>query len=156
MRSTARIGPVVLILILAAGIPPGPAPAQAPAPPADARERVVLDPAGRDAVLLEMRRMLQSIHAILQALPANDLAAVERAGRAAGMAMAADVDPAVMPKLPLAFRQMGMQTHQAFDQLADAAKAGAAPDEVIRRLGALMGGCVACHATYRLDAGPRP
>ena len=39
--------------------------------------------------------------------------------RAVGMGMAADVEPAIMMKLPLPFKQMGMSVHRDFDAIAD-------------------------------------
>ncbi len=45
-------------------------------------------------------------------------------GRAAGKGMAADVSPAIMVKLPLALKQMGMSVHRDFDALADAVVQG--------------------------------
>ncbi|HET7853847.1 MAG TPA: hypothetical protein VFM04_05260 [Candidatus Methylomirabilis sp.] len=120
----------------------------------DTRQRVRLPPAGRDKVLAEMRTMLGSVSAILQALTANDLLSVERAARASGMAMAADVDPQVEKHLPKPFLDLGMKTHQGFDELADRVKAGGTRDEVIQQLARLTANCVACHTIYRIDEAP--
>ena len=42
-------------------------------------------------------------------------AQIEQAVRSAGMHMAADVNPALMAKLPLPFKQMGMSIHKDMD-----------------------------------------
>jgi hypothetical protein len=102
-------------------------------------------------VLGEMRRMLESVNAILQGLVAGDPAAIEAAARASGMVMAVDVDPRLMSALPAPFRELGMQTHRGFDALADRMKGGGTPQDALRGLAQVTNGCVACHAIYRLD-----
>lgn len=120
-------------------------------PPGDPRQRLSLPPPARDNVLAEMRHMLESVNGLLRSVVANDLAAVEKAARAAGTAMAVEMDPAIMRQLLPAFRELGLQTHRAFDELADQIKAGGTRDDAIRGLAAVTGNCVACHAVYRLD-----
>jgi mono/diheme cytochrome c family protein len=61
------------------------------------------------------------------------------------------MDPAMMRQLLPAFRELGLQTHRAFDDLADRIKAGGTRDDAIRGLAGVTGNCVACHALYRLD-----
>jgi cytochrome c556 len=129
----------------------GSASAQPPAPAPDARQRLALPPAARDMVLAEMRRMLESVNAILQGVVGGDQAAIESAARASGMAMAVDVDPRVMSALPAPFRELGMQTHRGFDALADRMKAGGTREDALRGLAQITNNCVACHAIYRLD-----
>lgn len=131
----------VLVLALT-----GPAPsAQEP----DRRQVVALPPAGQERVLGEMRAMLESVDAIVRALGTDDLAAAERAARAAGMGAAVDMDPAMQQRLPPAFLALGMQTHRAFDRLADELKAGPTTAEALRGLAGVTANCVACHAAWR-------
>ncbi len=122
-----------------------------PETPLDTRQRLVLAPAQRDKILAEMRLMLGSVGGIVQGLATDDLAAAEKAARASGMAVAADVDPQIKKLLPQQFLELGMQTHRGFDKLADQIKTGGGRDDTIRGLAVLTGNCVACHATYRLD-----
>jgi cytochrome c556 len=119
--------------------------------PGDPRQRLTLPPQARDKVLAEMRHMLESVNGILRGVVANDLVAVEKAARAAGTAMAVEMDPAMMQQLLPAFRELGLQTHRAFDDLADRIRAGGTRDDAIRGLAGVTGNCVACHALYRLD-----
>ena len=119
--------------------------------PGDSRQRLTLPPTARDKVLAEMRHMLESVNGILRGVAANDLDAVEKAARAAGTAMAVEMDPAIMQQLLPAFRELGLQTHRAFDELADRIKAGGTREDAIRGLAGVTGNCVACHAVYRLD-----
>jgi len=121
-------------------------------PSADTRQAVVLPGPGRAKVLAEMRQMLGSISGILRAVVANDMAAVEKAARLSGMEEGAD--PEIRKRVPEAFLQLGLQTHKAFDELADRAKAGATREEVIQRLAGLSNNCVACHAAYRFADVP--
>jgi hypothetical protein len=46
----------------------------------------------------------------------GEVKALEVAALAAGMTMAADVNPAIMAKLLLAFKQMRMAVHQEVDK----------------------------------------
>jgi cytochrome c556 len=125
--------------------------AQSVAPSTDTRQRLVLPPAERDKVLAEMRLMLGSVSGVLQGLGAKDMATVEEAARASGIAMAADVNPQIRKRLPQTFLDLGMKTHNGFDELADQVKAGASREDVIESLATLTGNCVACHAIYRID-----
>lgn len=115
----------------------------------DKRERISLAPAERDAILTEMRVMLQSVSRIVHGLVAGDLSTVEGAARASGTRAA--IDPQIEKKLPPPFLQAGARVHRRFDQLADAIKTGATKEDVLKRLAALTGYCVACHAAYRLE-----
>jgi hypothetical protein len=138
-------------IVLGAALLAGAASAPPPSSATDTRQRLALPAAARDMVLAEMRRMLESVNAILQGLVSGDQAAVEAAARASGMTMAVDVDPRVMSALPAPFRELGMQTHRGFDALADQVKAGGAREDTLRGLAQITNNCVACHAIYRLD-----
>jgi len=119
---------------------------------ADHRTAILLAPSERDQILGEMRLLLKAVHGVAIGLSASegDLRAVEAAARAAGMGMAADVNPAIMAKLPLAFKQMGMSVHQDMDQLADAAVHRQTPPEILRRLSNITARCITCHDMYQL------
>ena len=116
----------------------------------DGRMAIALPSAARDAVLAEMRAMLRALNGILIAMEAEDRDGMKRAAESGGMAIAADTDPAVGKRLPSAFVQLGVSTHQAFDSLAASIENGAETDEIVGELAALTSKCVACHATYRI------
>lgn len=124
------------------------------APGADGRTKIILAPVERDQILAEMRQLLKAVHGIVTAAgdPQQNLKPAEPAARAAGMAMAADVNPAIMVKLPLAFKQMGMSVHQDMDRLADAIGQGETPPQVLARLSGITARCTTCHDMYRLSA----
>ena len=115
----------------------------------DTRQRIHLAPAERDTLLREMRTMLESISGIVHGLAAGDMSLVEKAAGTSAAATA--VDPRLQEKLSPQFLQLRMKTHQRFAQLAAAAKSGATRDDALKRLAAITGYCVACHAAYRLE-----
>lgn len=103
-------------------------------PGTDGRMQIVLAPAERALILGEMRMLLKAVHGVITGLAGQDQEAdrtqIERAARSAGMGMAADVNPALMAKLPLPFRQMGMSIHRDMDALADAVVQQETPQQI--------------------------
>lgn len=120
-------------------------------PSSDGRTEVILAPSERDLVLAEMRELLKAVHGVITVLgsPDQNIKAAEGAARAAGMAMAVDVNPAIMLKLPLAFKQMGMSIHKDMDHLADGIAQGESPAQVLNRLSSMTARCTTCHDMYR-------
>ncbi len=120
-------------------------------PGTDGRTEIVLAPAERDLILTEMRQLLKAVHGVVTVLgsPDQNLKAAEGAARAAGMGMAADVNPAIMLKLPLAFKQMGMSIHKDMDHLADGIAQGESSVQILNRLSSMTARCTTCHDMYR-------
>ena len=117
MRAICCVAALVLGLVLAAlGYRVIFAGAVTPAP--DGRSAILLNAAERDLVLTEMRAFLQAVQGIVQAVSAGDPAGAAQAARAVGSAGTAEVPISLMAKLPVGFKQLGMATHGAFDQLA--------------------------------------
>ena len=77
---------------------------------------------------------------------------MEQAARSAGMDMAADVNPALMAKLPLSFKQMGMSIHDDMDALADAIANKETSQQILQRLSSMTARCTTCHDVYRFSA----
>ena len=121
----------------------------------DGRMQVVLAPAERDLILGEMRMLLKAVHSVVTGLASQDQevnrAQMEQAARSAGMHMAEDVNPALMAKLPLPFKQMGMSIHQDMDALADAIVQKETPQQILQRLSSMTARCTACHDMYRFS-----
>ncbi len=126
-------------------------------PGTDGRTEVVLAPSERDLVLGEMRDLLKAVQGVIAWAGGPDQAAdreaVARAARTAGMGMAADVNPLLMAKLPLAFKQMGLSVHKDFDGLADAIVQRESPQQILQRLSSITARCTTCHDLYRLPEG---
>jgi hypothetical protein len=116
----------------------------------DGRTAVLLEPAERQAVLNEMRMLLETSQAIVAALAEEDLGAVEAAARPIGSAAIATVDFRLRAKLPLEFKKLGFGTHYAFDEIADMAQQGKSVKVIQMKLAETMNNCIACHASYQL------
>ena len=123
----------------------------------DGRMQIVLAPAERDLILGEMRMLLKAVHGLVTGLAGQDLEAdrtqMEQAARSAGMAMAADVNPSLMAKLPLPFKQMGMSIHYDMDALAEGIVQKETQQQILQRLSRMTARCTTCHDMYRFGAG---
>ncbi len=120
----------------------------------DGRTAVLLEPGERQAVLGEMRVLLETTQTIVEALANDDLATVEESARSVGSAAIQTMDFKLRAKLPLDFKKLGFGTHYAFDEIADLAKAGKPVKEVQQKLAATMNNCIACHASFQLPVLP--
>ncbi len=122
------------------------------APGTDGRTEILLAPAERDLILAEMRSLLKAVSGVIAGLSdaPQPTAQAGLAARAAGMQMEADVDPALIGKLPLPFKQMGMSVHRDMDGLADAVAAGETSQQILTRLAAITARCTTCHDMYRI------
>ncbi len=120
----------------------------------DGRTAILLAASERDQILSEMRSLLKAVDAAVRAYGEErpDVKQAEGAVRAVGMQQAADVNPVIMAKLPLAFKQMGMSVHRDMDALADAMVAGETPQQIMNRLAGITARCTTCHDLYRFAA----
>jgi len=116
----------------------------------DGRTAVVLQPAERDLVLGEMRGLLAATQQILEGVNQGDMLRISKAARAAGMAGAADVNPALMAKLPIEFKQLGMSVHREMDDIALAAESGKLASEILQKASNTLMKCVACHSAWQI------
>jgi cytochrome c556 len=103
-----------------------------------------------------MRMLLKAVHGVVIGLAGQqqeaDRTQIEQAARLAGMGMAADVNPALMAKLPLPFKQMGMSIHRDMDALADGIVRTETPQQILQRLSIMTARCTTCHDLYRFSA----
>ena len=122
----------------------------------DGRTQIMLASAERDLILGEMRLLLKAVHGVVTGLAgqnqAVDRTQMEQAARSAGMHMAEDVNPALMAKLPLPFKQMGMLIHHDMDALADAIANKETSQQILQRLSSMTARCTTCHDVYRFSA----
>lgn len=123
-------------------------------PASDGRTEIILAPSERDQILAEMRLLLKAVDAVVRGFgePEPDVKGVEEAARAVGMKMAADTSPAIMMKLPLPFKQMGMSIHKDMDALADAIVQEETQQQILQRLSNMTARCTTCHDLYRLSS----
>lgn len=118
----------------------------------DGRSNIMLSHPERDLVLSEMRGLLVAMQGIVEGINQNDPQKITRAARAAGMAAAADVNPVLMAKLPMDFKQLGMSVHHDMDAIAQAAETGKSPADLSKMLENTLPKCIACHASWQLKA----
>jgi cytochrome c556 len=116
----------------------------------DGRVAVVLEPPERDLLLQEMRLFLEGLQAMAAGLEKDDLRTVAAAARALGSKMTGDVPPALMTKLPIEFKTLGLSVHRDFDQIALDAEGLGIAKHTLGQVSAVMQKCVACHKTYQL------
>lgn len=117
----------------------------------DGRVSIILKPNEKSFVLTEMRMLLEGVQGIIAGLSSGDLKQVAEEARRIGMASAVDVNPNLMMKLPVSFKQQGMELHKQFDQFAELAESGASAETLLAKLSEQLSSCVACHRIYRLD-----
>ena len=119
----------------------------------DGRTEILLAAAERDQILAEMRQLLKAVDGVVRGLgeAQPNRQAMESAARSAGMEMAADVEPTLMAKLPLPFKQLGMSIHQDMDGLADAIVQNETPQQILQRLSSMTARCTACHDMYQFS-----
>lgn len=120
-------------------------------PGSDGRTEIALAPVERNQILAEMRQLLKGVQGVVTAVNEQNAKGIEAAARAVGMGMALDVEPAIMMKLPLPFKQMGMSVHRDFDAIADGVAQGEASSHTLQRLSSIMSRCTTCHDLYRLS-----
>jgi len=116
----------------------------------DGRTAVILQPSERDLVLAEMRGLLVATQGILEGANNGDMQQVGYAAGKAGMASAADVNPALMAKLPLEFKQLGMSVHRDMDDIAKASADRKSSADILKMTSSTMSKCIACHSAWQL------
>ncbi len=115
----------------------------------DGRTAIIINDAERNMMLGDMRKFLENVQIITVALGENDMEAIVVAAENVGL-RDENPPPALIAKLPLEFKTMGMDTHKAFDELAGLAKTDGNIQTVAVALGTILTNCTTCHATYKI------
>ena len=119
----------------------------------DGRKYVELNPDEKNYVLTEMRGLLTAVNEILVGMAANDNQKISLAAKSVGMGGHNTVEAnhnAIMLKLPVDFKKMGMDLHGEFDSLSELAETpGVSSSELLLKLSGITGRCVHCHTGYR-------
>jgi len=118
----------------------------------DTREPAVRTAVEREFILGQMRLFLSSIQVILSAAAEGDMktVAAEAAARGRKGTPASSIPPTMKAKETAAWTGLMGGARGGFDAIADAAAAGATPQDITGRVGDVMRNCVACHQSYRL------
>lgn len=123
-------------------------------PGQDRRITLVLEEGERDVVLTEMRQFLIAVRDITEAANEDNMEKLAGHARAVGTTAAAAVPASLMGKLPIKFKQLGLETHNGFDAIAmDAESLGDAP-HAMEQLANLLDNCIACHSTFQIRTAP--
>ncbi len=117
----------------------------------DGRTAIIVEAGERDFLLGEMRGFLEGVQGIVTAIAADDMETVASLSTSVGMAATGGETAALIGKLPLDFKTLGLATHALFDDLATEATDGGDPIAVAASLGTLLENCTTCHAGYRID-----
>jgi len=118
----------------------------------DGRTAIVLQAGERDFVMTEMRGLLAATQEITEGASQGDIQRIIKAARGAGMAGAADVNPALMTKLPIEFKKLAMGMHGNMDEIAKAGESGKPVPELLKMTSNALAKCVACHAAWQVKA----
>ncbi len=121
----------------------------------DGRMAIQLAAGERDLILDEMREFLATVQQITKGVAEEDMQLVAVSAKKVGMAAQQAVPATLVGKLPLAFKQLGFDTHKQFDQLALDAESLEDGSYSLEQLSHLMNNCVACHEAYRLDVSQK-
>jgi hypothetical protein len=115
----------------------------------DKRIEISLAPEQRELVLGEMRTLLEGVKGIVRGAATDDKELMRVSAKNVGMQMAQDVNPALIAKLPLEFKALGMGVHKDFDILA-AKTHTLTTKEILSELDGIMNSCIGCHSTYKI------
>lgn len=125
-----------------------------PAYAADTRQFAELKPAAQETLRQEMLDNLIAINAIVSLLADNQVkeageVAEKELGRSAmGKNAFKPFEARPGPQMPREMHQLGISGHLAATEFAKAAASGDR-DKALKELSAVIGSCVACHASYR-------
>jgi len=117
----------------------------------DKRTLIKLAPSERQMVLAEMRSFLISVQQVSKGIANNEMSYVISAARKSGAIAQGRAPESLAKKLPLAFKQMGLDTHRKFDLLAQDAEDLGDRDHALTQLSKLMKNCITCHEMYRIS-----
>ena len=111
---------------------------------------VTLTAAQREVQVRDMQAMLRAMQAVMGATDSMDVPKITEAARAAGMAGVPPQD--ALNQLPADYRTRLMETHAAFDAMAQAVRGFTARDSVLSHLADISQRCVSCHAAYKFGS----
>lgn len=126
-----------------------------PAAAEDTRQLAELKPAAQETLRKEMLDNLIALNSIVSLLAANQVkeageVAEKELGRSAmGKNAMLPFEARPGPQMPREMHQLGISGHLAASDFARAAASGER-DKALAALPALLGTCVACHASYRI------
>ena len=100
----------------------------------DSRISIVVSQPNRDFVMNEMRNFVETLHQINMGIEQNDSSLIVEAARSSGGSVAHHAPAGLIASIPMGFKTIGFDTKVTQQQVT-----------------ALLGNCVACHRSYRMD-----
>ncbi len=120
-------------------------------PTEDGRSAIHITIDERTKILGDMRKFLEHVQAMVEAIGNEDMAKFSTAASGVGLIQEPALSAPLSAKLPLEFKAMGLETHKAFDELAALADSGASYQTLAGELSIIMSNCTYCHRSYRLE-----
>ena len=117
----------------------------------DSRISIVVSQPNRDFVMSEMRNFVETLHQINMGIEQNDSSMIVEAARSSGGSVAHHAPAGLIASIPMGFKTIGFDTHAKFDSIANSAEKNFDPKVTQQQVTALLGNCVACHRSYRMD-----
>jgi cytochrome c556 len=99
----------------------------------------------------EMRKLLESVQMITEALAEDKMDFVAENAKKYGMGIVDDAAISLAMKTTPEFVALSADMHQKFDDLALYATQGGTKTGALKQLGAILANCTACHAAYRIS-----
>ncbi len=97
-----------------------------------------------------MREFLSNVQKINEGIIEKDPQKIINASTNAGSCVKDKVPKGLIKSLPIAFKQMGFATHDAFDDLAESVCKDFNPEKTQKQLNDILKRCVACHSAYQI------
>lgn len=121
-------------------------------PNKEGRSAINMTKENREFVMAEMRGFLESVQKVNEGISKNDPNLIIAVGKQSGTCKVNAVPQGLVKSLPLGFKQMGLNTHELFDEMAKMAKEKYDRQQTQEKLNQLLNNCVACHKTYKITA----
>jgi len=118
----------------------------------DGRTAVIVTKAERLHVLGDMRKFLEHVQSMVEAIGDKDMEIFSTAASGVGLIQEPTLPASLVSKMPLEFKTLGTATHTAFDDLAKLADESGDFQLVAQELSLIMSNCTYCHRSYRLEA----
>lgn len=118
----------------------------------DGRSEIKMAGENREFVMAEMRGFLESVQKINEGMAKDDPALIEGVGKQSGTCRVETVPQGLVRSLPFEFKQMGLETHKLFDEMAKMAQEKYDRRQIQLKMNELLNNCVACHKTYKITA----
>ena len=122
----------------------------------DQREVITLTKQEKNLILAEMRDLLGSVQVIIDASLSNNHKEVEKTALLMGTQAKNNIPVKTLGKLPIEFKRLGYNLHQAYDEIALDAYEQLGTAHTLTQVSHLLKVCISCHTAYRIDEQRKP